>query len=275
MGPHTVSRFVLAFLLVLLAVDFGCSEKTPTKSGVAPDIEETVQARVEATIVSLSISTVIPSPTATTMSIVSPTPMAAATPTPVPVSPTASPVSPATPTPTVTPRLPTLTPAPIVASTEPTANPELYRPTPDPMRFTCTSTNSVPVPVRGDTTPPKFEKVAFAPSVVNVGNRDEDIVFTVHVTDDLSGLQRMQLTFESPSRMQSHRVRFGSIDANPIHCTDGVYGGVLRLPRFSESGTWRLSWANLTDRVGNAREYSYDEFLLRGFPASFNVVYEE
>ena len=94
------------------------------------------------------------------------------------VIPTSTPIS--TPTPTPTP-----TPAPVPTAT----------PTPEPP----------PTPSGGDTAPPTFVEVSFSPSSVNVSRRDATITFTVRVTEDLSGLDRVAISYSSPSGKQHLR----------------------------------------------------------------------
>ena len=53
---------------------------------------------------------------------------------------------------------------------------------------------------------------------------------------------------------------------------DGVYVDTMTLPRFSETGTWRLKWAYLNDNVGNGRWYQFGELTHLGLSAAFEVA---
>ena len=138
-----------------------------------------------------------------------------------------------------------------------------------------TSTPIPPTPAGGDFTPPEFVEVSISPSVVDVTAGDVAISVTMRIIDDLSGVGTVQLDFVSPSTVQERTVFFHTSHFSPVgSLTDGTYAYTLSLPRFSESGTWRLETAYLTDKVGNNRLHSYDEFVALGFPASFEVVYD-
>ena len=138
-----------------------------------------------------------------------------------------------------------------------------------------TSTRIPPTPAGGDFTPPEFVEVTISPSVADVTTGDVDINVTMRIIDDLSGVGTVQLDFVSPSTVQKRPVFFHTSHFAPVgSLTDGTYAYTLSLPRFSESGTWRLETAYLTDGVGNKRLHSYDEFVALGFPASFEVVYD-
>ena len=138
-----------------------------------------------------------------------------------------------------------------------------------------TSTPIPPTPAGGDFTPPEFVEVSISPSVADVTTGDVNMSVTMRIIDDLSGVGTVQLDFVSPSKVQRRPVFFHTSHFAPVgSLTDGTYAYTLPLPRFSESGTWRLETAYLTDGVGNKRQYSHDEFVALGFPASFEVVYD-
>ena len=127
-----------------------------------------------------------------------------------------------------------------------------------------------PTPAGGDFTPPEFVEVSISPSVADVTAGDVDITITVQMADDLSGVGEVQLDFMSPSTQQ----RKSFFQIAPSSSTNWTYTHILTLPRFSESGTWRLDIAHLRDRVGNHRMHRYDELVALGLTASFEVVYD-
>ena len=133
-----------------------------------------------------------------------------------------------------------------------------------------TSTPIPPTPAGGDFTPPEFVEVSISPSVADVTTGDVAITITVQMADDLSGVGEVQLDFMSPSTQQ----RKSFFQFAPSSSTNWTYTHILSLPRFSESGTWRLDIAHLHDRVGNHRVYRYDELVALGLTASFEVVYD-
>ena len=123
-----------------------------------------------------------------------------------------------TPTPTVAPlQVPAPTPTP---SPSPTVTP-----TPKPP----------PTPAGGDTTPPEIVEFSFNPSTVNVAQRDIAIDFTVRINEDLSGIDRVAISYSSPSGKQNLRAFFppSTFDAGPV---DLLYNPILAVPQFSEGG---------------------------------------
>ena len=133
-----------------------------------------------------------------------------------------------------------------------------------------TSTPIPPTPAGGDFTPPEFVEVSISPSVVDVTTGDVNITIVVRMVDDLSGVGEVQLDFMSPSTQQWKSF----FQFAPSSSTNWTYTHTLTLPRFSESGTWRLDIAHLYDRVGNHRVYRHDELVALGLTASFEVVYD-
>ena len=122
-----------------------------------------------------------------------------------------------------------------------------------------------------DVTGPELVGVTLESSSVNVGSGDVSVKVTVQATDDLSGIAWGQLIFSSPSGKQHVEVNSGSgFSADKID--DGIYIQTVTLSRYSESGTWRLSDAWLSDNAGNARHYGSAELARLGLAVSFEVV---
>ena len=278
-------------LLALIAIAALACESTtptvPTTSIPTPDIEATVQARVAATVAAQSMPhpspTIAPTVPTPPMPTLTPIPLPTATPTPT-LAPSPSPTiypSP-TPTPTLAPLpSPTIYPSPTPTPTlAPLPPPTVYptptptpAPSPTPTPTIPPTSTPIPTPSGGDTTPPEITGVTLAPSMVNVTTGDATITFTVRITDDLSGFGSGALVFTSPSVSQTRLVNFSPRELTSGSPTDGIYRGRLSLPRFSESGTWRLTRATIADKVHNQRSYSYDDLAALGIPASIEVVY--
>ena len=122
-----------------------------------------------------------PSPTAEPTPTTTPTPAAEPTPTTTP-APTAEPTPTTTPTPAAEPT-PTTTPTP---AAEPTPSP-----TPIP-GFTPTTT-----PASEDVTPPEILEVTVHPTQIDVSSGPALVTITIKVNDDLSGISRGELLFDS------------------------------------------------------------------------------
>lgn len=163
---------------------------------------------------------------------------------------------------------------PIVIKPAPTAT---RAPTATPIAPTATPTTSP----SGDIDAPHLVTWSFAPDTVNVSAFDQTITFTIHLTDDLSGVVVFppgtggvpsQARFESPSGNQGENVTFDNpSDLISGTSQDGVYRSKMTLPRFSESGEWKLVRVLLRDSVGNARSVSRSAIAALGLPTAITV----
>ena len=125
-----------------------------------------------------------------------------------------------------------------------------------------------------DVTAPELVELSLDPHEVDVSAGAATITVTVRVTDDLSGTDRVQLDFVSPSGGQEATmfvVRGPTMGTS----TDGIWVDSIILPRFSESGTWKLRDVYLHDEVENLRHYRSAELSGLGFSRSFEVVAKE
>ncbi len=125
----------------------------------------------------------------------------------------------------------------------------------------------------GDTEPPNIVDMDFNPKSIDASSSSQDITFTTHLTDDLSGIYYMQTWFLSPSGEQSAGFNFWSasdlVSGNKL---DGVYVSKVRLPQYSEKGIWKLNHVHVGDEVHNIRWLSQSEIADLGFPTEFEVV---
>lgn len=132
---------------------------------------------------------------------------------------------------------------------------------------------------KGDTDPPHLVALDFEPKSVNTALADRVITFTVHLTDDLSGVVDggmfgpTQARFRSPSQGQFADVTFRpSYHLVSGDVRDGVYVNTLVLPRFCETGAWHLEYFLLYDGVGNHQTLHQDDVAAMGFPVEFVVT---
>ncbi|MBR62394.1 MAG: hypothetical protein CL904_07090 [Dehalococcoidia bacterium] len=108
-----IKFIVLLFILSLISVSCNSNQSVPKSM---PDIEATVQTRLDEAVRLAILSTPTPTPTLVPTPTATPTPTPTATPTPAPTAtPTPTPTATPTPTPTATPTpLPSPTPTPMV-----------------------------------------------------------------------------------------------------------------------------------------------------------------
>lgn len=97
-----------------------------------------------------------------------------------------------------------------------------------------------------DKTPPQLLSLELAQDAIDtrLGSASVDVAF--RASDNLSGLQSLQLTFVSPSgvMMQSATATFSSLK----EVSDSIR---ITFPKQSESGRWRLGSLFLADTAGN------------------------
>jgi hypothetical protein len=101
-----------------------------------------------------------------------------------------------------------------------------------------------------DVTPPDLVSIGVTPTTVDVTAGDATTVtVTAHLTDDLSGVQAVWGSFQSPSGRRG--VGFdGYLETGTS--LDGVFRAGVFFPRFTEPGVWRPSncWEYIPDPPG-------------------------
>jgi len=137
---------------------------------------------------------------------------------------------------------------------------------------------------QGDTSPPNLVGFDFDPKAIDTGTSSQQISFTAHLTDDLSGLGCTEISdniytcggahayFRSPSGQQIASVSFSPQDLVSGNGLDGMYASKLTLPKYSEQGTWMLESFSVHDSVGNDIQLSRNEMAALGFPTEFDVA---
>jgi hypothetical protein len=128
-----------------------------------------------------------------------------------------------------------------------------------------------------DTDPPHLVSLAITPATINVSSGDQQLVATVHLTDDISGLAGegigpTQVRFRSPSRNQFvdfiFRPEYNQVSGTPL---DGVYVDTATIPKYAEAGDWTLSYFLVFDDAGNYQYLQPAQLGSAQFPLSFAV----
>ena len=116
-----------------------------------------------------------------------------------------------------------------------------------------TVNNPVTTTGQGDSTPPVVESVTLS---TPTGNTNTDvgpvvIPFSVHVTDDLSGVGNLNLSCPTDSKINA-ATAYGSV-SSPSSGTrlDGVWTGTMTISQYTPSGTYSQCVASGWDRVNN------------------------
>src|SRR2546426_6221464 len=132
----------------------------------------------------------------------------------------------------------------------------------------------VPVLAQSDTVPPQLVGLSFAPPSVDVTLAAQTVTFTLHITDNLSGIDvssgnRISVTLRSPSGAQS---AFGAVSVQLGILLDASLNVLVSIPRYGEHGTWTISTIRLRDNAGNAAFLNTAALAAAGFPTTITVV---
>ena len=123
-----------------------------------------------------------------------------------------------------------------------------------------------------DTSRPSLSSFNISTPVVDLSKGDATLRFTAGATDDISGVSDIYASWRSPSGEQSFSLSANDgddlIDGTKNQGTWRSYSGELN--RYSELGTWRLSYLEIDDEAGN-EEYERADLDELGFISSFEV----
>ena len=96
-----------------------------------------------------------------------------------------------------------------------------------------------------DTASPKLTALDFSPAQVDTSAGPADVKVNYTATDDLSGVNYIEVTFVSPSGVARH----GSAKFAPAQSVSNSI--TVTFPRLSEAGSWTLGLVFLADAAGN------------------------
>ena len=123
-----------------------------------------------------------------------------------------------------------------------------------------------------DVTAPKLLELTLDPTEIDVSAGPATISVTMRVSDDLSGILRVQIDFESPSMDRELTMyKTWPFEEPPL---GGVHMSMLTVPQGAESGSWTVKWVYIRDEAGNLRTYYSTDLARLGLFASFKVVDE-
>ncbi|HPR65622.1 MAG TPA: SdrD B-like domain-containing protein, partial [Methanothrix sp.] len=130
-----------------------------------------------------------------------------------------------------------------------------------------------------DTKPPEIISFDFNPKEIDAWNSSQEITIIANISDDLSGFKSSEMRFYSPSGDQyvdGEIVNLWIIFPPPPFdlVRRGTYDTKIEVPRYSEKGTWEISYLTLVDNAGNEVRLEKDDLKALGFPIEFKVVSE-
>lgn len=123
-----------------------------------------------------------------------------------------------------------------------------------------------------DLAPPSLVSYSFSPASLTIAGSPVSITGTIAASDDLSGLYLAYIAFYSPSGQQ--RVDCHSPPGDPSSGTplNGTYACSGTFNPGAETGSWRVQFIELRDRVGNTRYYGTGELQSLGLPTTLQVT---
>lgn len=121
-----------------------------------------------------------------------------------------------------------------------------------------------------DTLAPSLASFSFTPSSVNVSSADRTVACTMVLTDALSGVDFVSVSFGSPSGNQGQ----ACLASAPASGTpnNGTYQCTVTIPKWSEAGTWTTAAISIRDEVGNVRVLATSDLIAAGFPTNLGVT---
>src|SRR5436305_1073916 len=119
-----------------------------------------------------------------------------------------------------------------------------------------------------DLTPPALLNFTLSVRQVDTSASAAQIPFSLHLTDNLSGVASVAMVVYSPAGSSGNTVWAGATLVSGT-ALDGVYEGNISLPVFSQAGTWTISEIAVRDKVGNHAGYFTPQLEASGFPTTF------
>ncbi|MCZ8359351.1 MAG: hypothetical protein O9350_16260, partial [Microcystis sp. LE19-388.1G] len=124
-----------------------------------------------------------------------------------------------------------------------------------------------------DINPPQLTKFDVISDSVVTSNQAQSIQISLDIIDDLSGLQSASIVFTSPSGTQTISTTiYDGYDRISGNGLNGIYQKSLTLPRFSETGTWRLRDISLYDKSDKGQYLIGANLTASGFDLDFEVT---
>ncbi len=138
----------------------------------------------------------------------------------------------------------------------------------------CTFDDEDTVAPNCDGTAPRVVSVTLSADSVDTSDSNQTIDVTVHLTDDLAGMDYGVVTFTNPASERPLTLYIYA-PPNPFSnlvsgdARDGLYRGTLSVPRNSADGVWTAG-VDVNDAVGNRRILNPAAMASAGLTASFS-----
>lgn len=119
----------------------------------------------------------------------------------------------------------------------------------------------------GDLTAPLLTSASVSPPRIDTANSDQFVTVELGVSDDLAGVERVSVELRSPS---GHEYWGGDpVELVSGDSTHGTWRGRIRIPRYSERGTYEVSLVSMEDGARNWDNFHAAELRDAGFSTTF------
>jgi hypothetical protein len=119
----------------------------------------------------------------------------------------------------------------------------------------------------GDSTAPSVRSLTFTPDPVDTSGAGRTVTVQTRLTDDRSGATTLNLQVAPPSGLSPRYVNMMRVSGDGL---DGIWEGKLSLPRYAETGTWRVSTLWAYDAASNVATLTAADLRAAGVTTSFS-----
>lgn len=138
-------------------------------------------------------------------------------------------------------------------------------------------TSLVVTSAAADTEPPKVASIAFSTPSINTSSGPQNLVLTLRLTDNLSGVDLSRLftttlILASPTGQQHQYVPYTELQLTSGNSLNGVYQVTHAFPQHSEAGTWSIIQVQLVDNAGNYAFLFGTDLQAPGLANQFTVI---
>ncbi len=129
--------------------------------------------------------------------------------------------------------------------------------------------SNISVTGKSDSNAPSFETISFSSTTVDTSiesSRTVDVNIN-NITDDLSGIDSVYITYVSPS---GNNYVFTTAEVTESNNLQTSLTGQFEFKEYSESGDWKFSYITLGDKAGNY--LTYDQSTIENTPSNISVT---
>lgn len=122
-----------------------------------------------------------------------------------------------------------------------------------------------------DIAPPSLEGLLVLSNPLDLTAGPASAQFKVGASDNRSGIQRIDMSLQSPTAGKQFRTVQASVTGAPLNLLDYVVNSEV-FQTFDEKGVWTVTELSMTDLAGNIGRYNSQQLSLLNFAADFTVT---